>query len=473
MSSVDSKHPDYVDREEDWRTMRHTNRGSKAVKDQTVLYLPKPSGFLAQPDGGSEMYSAYQMRAEFPELVTFTLNGMVGMVHKQEANIEMPDSMQYLWEKSTKKGLTLEALHRRLTAELILTGRYALLADAPQEGGDPFLAGYKAEALINWSEFSDFFVLDESGLVQNEFDWVEQKQHRVLRLRDGQYTQRIYRELEASGTEFEPIGRGNKKLTEIPLVVIGARDLHVDPDEAPLIGVARSSLAIYRLDADYRHQLFMSGQETLFIIGVDEATKLPTHVGAGIVQGLPLGADAKYVGPNAKGIEAHERAISNERKAASEAGARLFDKEPKQRVSGEALKTRYNAENATLASVALTSAAGLERALRYIATMLGADPDKVVVKPNLDFVDTTLDPQQAINLVSMWQNEGISWETLQENLHRGGIASEERTAEEERALIKANPPPKKPLPGTGDAGNLPPDPGNKKDPIAKPPVKAI
>lgn len=466
MSKVDTQHPEYSDRLGDWTDMRNTLRGSAAVKAMQTSYLPMPGGFRAQPDQGVAMYDSYLFRAQFPELVTFTLNGMVGMVHKQEAKFDLPQSMMYLWERSTKKNLTLEALHRRITAELLLTGRYGLLADAePGPGGLPYLAGYNAESIINWSDNGDFFVLDESGLERVEFEWVQIKKHRVLRANDGAYSQQVYLELEPS-TTYTPLGRAGRGIADIPFVVIGARDLHVEPDEVPLLGVARSALAIYRLDADWRHQLFMSGQETLFINGVDDATKMPAAVGAGIVHGLPGEARAEYVGPACKGIEAHERAIAMERKHASESGARLFDKEPKQRVSGEALKTRYSAENATLGSVALASAAGLERGLRNIALMMGEDPNKVIVKPNLDFVDTTLNPQEALNLVSMWQNQGISWETLQENLTRGGIASEERSAEEERKLIKDNPPPKDEPEG---GGAVPP----KKDPIAKPPVKAI
>ncbi|WMT92796.1 hypothetical protein [Pelagibacterium sp. H642] len=65
-----------------------------------------------------------------------TVDGMVGVIHRTEAQIEMPDAMQPLWEKATKDGLPLEALHRRITAELLTTGRYSLLADAATEGSD-------------------------------------------------------------------------------------------------------------------------------------------------------------------------------------------------------------------------------------------------------------------------------------------------------------------------------------------------
>jgi hypothetical protein len=55
-------------------------------------------------------------------------------------------------------------------------------------------------------------------------------------------------------------------LTEIPFTIVGSTDITPDIDEIPLLPVARAALAAYRLDADYRHQLFYSGQPTLFLI---------------------------------------------------------------------------------------------------------------------------------------------------------------------------------------------------------------
>jgi hypothetical protein len=199
--------------------------------------------------------------------------------------------------------------------------------------------------------------------------------------------------------------------------------------------VTRSAYAIYRLDADYRHQLFMSGQETLFYIGLDP-DDMPTYVGAGVGVSIPEGGDAKYVGPSGSGIEAHKTAIEDERSRAAEAGSRMFavgDKKAAE--SGEALRIRARAGSATLVSVAQTSAAALEQVLRYCAELVGQDPDEVIVKPNLNFLDTDMTPDEANKLTELWMNKVISYETLYANLQRGRIASEERTAEEEQELV--------------------------------------
>lgn len=444
--AVDTRHPEYTDRASEWKEMRDTSRGARSVKEEGETYLPMPSGYRAQADGGTRMYGAYRVRAQFPEIVAPTVRGMIGVIHRTEAQIEMPDAMQGLWERATADGLALEAFHRRITSELLLTGRYSILADAASTGSElPFLAGYTAEALINWSTDRDFYVLDESGLKREGFEWRDQKRFRVLQMVDGRYEVDRYHGTEKEGETLRPVAQGNRALDAIPFVVIGPMDLSVTPTEPPLIGVARAALAQYRLDADYRHQLYMSGQETLVIINGDA----PEAIGAGVVITLHSGTgedgkertpDAKYVGPQGTGIEAHRVAIQDERENAVSAGARLFDSAKKAAESGEALKLRYAAQTATLTSIAQASAQGLEKALRFVAIMLGQDPTKVVVKPNLDFLDTALSPQEAQALVSVWQSGGMSRRSLFENLQRGELISAERDYDAEMALIETEDP---------------------------------
>ena len=444
-NGVYAKHPEYVDREDEWRLMRDATRGETAVKAAGIEYLPMPAGFLKTPDKGVAAYAAYKERAQFPEIVQPTSSGMVGIIHRTEAQITMPDAMQTLWEKATKDGLPLEAFHRRITTELLTTGRFSILVDAlpESEGGSevPYLAGYKAEALINWDDNQSFYVLDESGLVRDGFEWKQEDKARVLELSEtGVYTQTLYK-----GTTPEeatmPVARGGAPLREIPFVIMGTTDLSIDPDDPPLLGVARSAKTIYQLSADYRYQLFQTGQETLVVINADE----PKLVGAGVIISLKAdgGADApqpdaKYVSPSGSGISAHREAIKDEREVASQAGARLFASGGQGQESGEALRIRYAAETATLTSISQVSAQGLERALKFIAQMMGmpqGEIDKIVVKPNLRFVESTLSPSEAVQLVKLWQDEAISYETLYENLQRGEIASSERDFEEELKII--------------------------------------
>lgn len=463
--SIDTVHPLYDDRKAEWETMRHIKRGAKAVKEKGEAYLSKPSGFNAQTDGGLAMYAAYKVRAQFPDLLRPTLLGMVGLVHRIEAQIDLPAAMKPITERATRFGLTLEALHKKITFELLLQGRYGLLVDAPEDGADlPFIAGYSAESIINWSEKRDLFVLDESGLVRADYQWVDRKKFRALRLEDGVYRQVLESHAgendDQRDRDLTPTVRGGGVLDEIPFVMIGGTSLDVDPEDPPLHGVAQGALAIYRLDADYRHQLFWSGQETLFCFGIP-TEELPRTVGAGVVVGFPAqpGVDAKYVGPSGVGITAHRQAIVDEREAAVAAGARVLDTSQRSGVeSGYALQLRHAAQSATLQTVAITGAQGLEKALRYVARFIGAPEEEVVVKPNLKFVETAMTPGDAEALVRLWQSNGISKRTLYENLQRGEIASPERTFEEEEGLIESEAPYEAPEEPGADPEDEPDDP---------------
>jgi hypothetical protein len=324
-----------------------------------------------------------------------------------------------------------------------------LLVDASSDGQDtvPYIAGYKAESIINWSRDNDFYVLDETHLVRDGFEWADTPQYRVLELlgasdsdsavaAEGEYSQVLW---ESSGSGLEagdpviPQMKGGTKFIEIPFVVIGSTDVVSDIDEVPLIGVARAAFNMYRLDTDYKWQLFMSGQETLFVMSdTDQAVET---VGAGVVINIPSGSEAKYVGPSGVGITAHKEAILDERYQAVAAGAKMFDTERKAQESGEALKIRWAAQTASLTTIALNSAKGLERALKHAASFIGADPNVVVVKPSLRFIDSTLEPQAAKALMDLWMGGAISKTTLYENLLRGDICTYDRSFDEEEELI--------------------------------------
>lgn len=477
---VDSKHPDYDERAPDWIKMAHVKRGQKAVKAEGQTYLPMPEGFLAADkvdveigdgEGGTttvsvplpiqssnRLYQQYVTRAMFPDIFTPTLAGMLGLVHRKESLIQLPPVLEYLYERCTKTGKDIESFHSMLTEEVLTNGRVAILVDVapppadgvapPADAGLPFLAAYTATTLINWEEDRTFFMLDESGRKREGYEWKDFKRYRELKLEGGVYRQIVHQVTDAdddlqAGEEFIPTARGSSAgLTAIPLVVIGALNHDVAPGMIPLEGVAEYSLAIYRLDADYRHQLFYSGQETLVVVGGGQDS-MPTHIGAGAVISLPGGgpqvpaADAKYIGPKGSGIEAHRKAIQDDREAAVASGARVFDSK-KGAESGEALRLRFGAQTANLVSMAISVALGLQQALRNAGIFMGlgkAELDKIIVTPNLEFLSNRLTPDQALELVKMWQSGGISRQTLWENLQRGEIASADRTWEDEEEAI--------------------------------------
>lgn len=433
MTAVKTYHPAVtLSRRAEWMLMRDCMDGETAIKQRGELYLPKPSGFASQEDGGAAFYNAYRERAQFPELLAPSVAAMIGIIHGREIRIEMPDSMMYLWEDADGKGLPLEALHRRITRELLVIGGYGILTDMPEGGGNPWLSGYARDTIINWDY--NWFVLDETQMVRKGFIWEQLERYRLLTIDDVSYAQKLYEAGDEYGLDIEVRAPGGRKLERIPFVMGNALDLSPRVEAPPLIGVANAARSIYQLSADYRHQLYMSGQETLVAIDGDA----PGAIGAGVVHQMfsaaERQADLKYVSPSCAGIEAHKTAMEDNRLAAVMAGARLFEQQTAQE-SGEAKRLRYASETATLVSVAQNSCALLERALRNAAMIMNLPEDAVTVEAPSDLMDRTMSPQDFAALFGVYERGGMSWDTYFANGQRGGVFSPDDTAEDEQKKL--------------------------------------
>lgn len=439
MADVSTTHPDLTsDRAAAWRLMRDTAQGSGAVKARGTTYLPKPSGFNAMPDGGDAAYAAYTFRAIVPEMVAPSIAAMVGIIHAKETQIELPKAMEPMWEDADGDGMPLEAFHRKITRHLLLLGRYGVLTTAPAAGGDPYLVGYAGDAIINWDQ--DFYVLDETTYRRNGFKWSRVPRFRVLELIDGAVISSVYEGdiLSAPVETIEPRARGGSRLAFVPFVVGNATEVSPAIQTPPLIGVADAVINGYQLSADWRYQLFMSGQETMVAINGDA----PKIIGGGVVHQMMGGPnqqpDLKYVSPTCSGIEAHKTAIEDQRTAAVMAGARLFENRGSGQESGEARKLRFASETASLLSIAQVSASLLERSLRFAAEMRGLPSADIVVTPPRDLLDNTMSPADFAQLFNVYERGGMSWETYYENGQSGGIFSPERDSKQEYALLEGD-----------------------------------
>lgn len=438
MSDVKTLHPDLTkDRQADWRLMRDTMQGARAVKAAGETYLPMPSGFKAMDDGGKAVYEkAYRFRAIVPEILAPSIAAMIGIIHAKETQIAIPDALSALWENADGEGMPLEAFHRRITRYLLWIGRYGVLTTAPMDGGEPFLAGYAGDSIINWDR--NFFVLDETGFRRQGFEWKEAQRYRVLELAGGRFVSTVYEGDDLTViTRSEPEAQGGQPLNFVPFSVGNARDVSATIETPPLIGISNAIVNAYQLSADWRWQLYMSGQETLVAINGEA----PDSVGAGVVHSMmgseDMTPDLKYVSPTCSGIQAHEDAIQKQIDAAVMAGARMFEQVQGQE-SGEARRLRFASETANLMSVAQVSAALLEHGLRCAARMKGLNDtavSEIVVTPPKDLLDSTMGAAEFAQLFGVYTQGGMSWETFYERGQAGGVFSPERDAAQEFALI--------------------------------------
>lgn len=436
--------------------MRDTFDGEECVKAAGEKYLPMKSGTFAIENliKREHAYKAYKLRAEFPELVAPTIRGTVGLMFKRQSEIELPASMEYLRQNATVDGLTLDELHRRIAVELALMGRYGLLPGIGAKG-QPYIAGYTAESIVNWDNVegvTNLVVLNESGAARDPATnkWGKVGQYRECALdATGAFfartwTQNAKQEWIPGGPVYATTRKGNA-LGIVPFVFVGTNDLTEDPDDVPLYGLGRIAVRIYRMDADYTFALHMTSEPTPVVIGFPSAKDakasgdLPRGIGASAMWVVPQGGDAKFLEFSGAGIQAQEKAIANALNRAIAFGAQILTDTSKTAESGDALQIRLGNQASLLNLIAMNSAAGLEKALRNIAIWLDEDPNKVTVTPNLEFFDQALTAQDLTALVAGWQAGAYSYSTMFDRLKRGTIVPPDRTEEEEKQMIAEDP----------------------------------
>lgn len=438
--SLQTPHPSYTTMLATWTKLRDFYTGADAVKAKGEMYLPPTEGMrldgMKIEEVGWYAYQAYKHRARVPEYVKEAVEVLTGLLHQKSAIIELPPQLEYLREKASSHGEPLSALHRRINVEQLTTGRLGLLVDLPrnpdQSKPQPYITMYLAESVRNWddSELTEegqgtlnMVALDESGYKREtgQFDWQIQEATRVLvlgTLADNElpgengavYRQHLYID-NADFVESDlkaPVLFG-KALKEIPFTFVNSKDLLSEPDVPPLKGLMEICVGIYQGEADYRQNLYMQAQETLVVRGgTRNSSGAPgeheaIRTGAGSRIDVDAQGDAKYIGVSANGLSEQRLALEADRKSAETKAGQLVQGGGSQVESGAALSTRFNAQTATLNQLAVTAAAGLEKALQHIAKWIGADETKIKVKPNTEFIDFNLDGQNFVQIMTARQ----------------------------------------------------------------------
>ncbi|KDD63311.1 hypothetical protein L536_2173, partial [Bordetella bronchiseptica SO10328] len=154
---VDSKHPLWLANQPRWERCRTALQGQDAVHAAGEKYLPK----LAGQDKAE--YDAYKGRAMFYGATARTEEALIGMVFRKEPTVTLPAALQPMIEDADLAGTPVDTFIENVTKEVIDVTRVGVLVDYPVASGEfmtvgqaqaagmrPYLATYKAEAIINW-----------------------------------------------------------------------------------------------------------------------------------------------------------------------------------------------------------------------------------------------------------------------------------------------------------------------------------
>lgn len=431
--TVSSQHPQYVIKVSDWRKCRDAFEGQGAIKAAGPLYLPKLSG---QTD---EDYKAYKTRALFYAITSKTISALLGMATQKPPVIKHPPELaSYLVDDS---GVQLYELLSTALSENLLMGRFGVLVDRPEGGGQPILAPYVAESIINWRTDSVgnpvMVVLKESIMQQDDDDEFEQSlvtQYRVLRLIDGIYSQHLYNEDDQLIKSVTPTNLG-KTMDFIPFYVVNPFGLGFDIQKPPMLDIVDINISHYRTSADLEHGRHYTGLPVPIVSGVDGSTKL--RIGSTTAWILPdPTAKAYYLEFTGQGLISLEKAMTEKQSQLASLSARLIGQSSNGSEAAETVRLRYMSETASLAAAVRAIEALINRVYRGLATMESLDPASISITLDKEFLDTRMSSSDLRELVNSYIGGGISKETLVFNLRRGDVLSADRTDLEEIAAIE-------------------------------------
>lgn len=447
MAKPDYTHPQYLQRAQQWRTMRDVIDGSDAVKQAGTRYLPMPGAIL--PSDTAEQiaakqarYADYKLRAAFVNFTTRTHDALNGAMHRQPAEIELPDRIAYMLDNADGAGSTLGHLATQATSELLIAGRAALLADYPQapEGATAeqtaglaaTVTVWPAESLINWREdvIAGRRVLTLAVLAElvpdttDEFGHDTDKRYRVLQLIDGAYAVTIYDEQGGiiAGPDFPRDGQG-ATFPEIPLAILGAYSNNAYPDVPPLYDLAALNLGHYRNSADFEESAFVVGQPSLFIGSDLSAQEFldanPTGINLGSRSGHFLGKGGTAIMLQAQPNSMAREAMKDKEAQAVAIGAKLVGTSG-QNETAEAARIRAAGEVSLLSLLAQNASAGIARALGWADRYMGGDGSGVSFELSREFFPDTLTAQDITAMMGLAESGDISQADLRDKLRRAG-----------------------------------------------------
>lgn len=435
--------------QKEWQKVRDCLDGQEAIKKRRLSYVPMPASWEKDPHGETR-YANYVQRGVFMNFTQRTLLGMVGAVFGKDAIATLPDELMPLYDNVDGSAVTLDQQAKQVLSDVMGPGRCGLLADFPvmdkpvsrkdlSEGKvRPTIQFYFAEDIINWRyevvngmRRLSLVVLKETYVSEDDgFKAETSEQYRVLRMEGDVYTVTLYKKDKAGGvtkSSHIPKQANGKPFDYITFEFVGARNNDGGIDPAPLSDMANLNIAHFRNSCDFEEMVFMLGQPTPVITGLDQQW-LDTVLGGVVTLGsqkaltLPEGCDAFLLQIDESQLAL--AAMEHKERQAVALGARLVQQQVVARTAKEA-----GLEEASEQSLLLSAAKNVNSAYKRVLTsaarfvVSGAIPKDIGYTLNTDFDILRLDSAGRAQLLAEWQRGAITFPEYRSILRRAGVAT--------------------------------------------------
>jgi len=442
-----------------WDRIDACVEGEDAVKEGKAKYLPKPTGEL-DSRYLNERYESYLQRARFYNVTGRTLDGLLGMVFRRDASVDLPTHLAAYEGDLDGNGTTLEQQARRVLSLVLKHGTCGLMADFPALGDGeaatladiqsglirPRVFEVPAKAITNYRSITvggqsmlGMIVIRETAVIDDDgFESMIEPRWRELRLTQQGVTVTVWRKKDkvtGNGDDFEIVTGpefindwSGRPMDRIPFVFAGAINNDSEPDKPPLLDIANLNIGHYINSAEYEESCHLVGQPTPYFTGITEdwienVWKGVIKMGSRAAVSLPEGATAGL-------LQADPNTMAGEAMRAKEAqmlalGAQLIEPGRVQKTATEA-GIEHMAETSVLGAIAKNVSSAYNQILTFGGMFLAdTDPESIDVELNTDFETMLMTPQGRQQLLAEYQGGLITLTEARRKLRQADIATDD------------------------------------------------
>lgn len=462
-----STHPLYDKMHRIWQKCRDFSTGSDAVKSAGEHYLPnffrrdlaQLSEFnreyapeVPYRDVSGTQYGAYLWRAMLSGATARTVEGLVGAAMRKAPIIRNPSVLDPFVADMLHTGVAAVSVAASLLAELLITGRVGVLVDRLEgDNGRLRLCLYLAEDIINWgrnelTDQLDWVVLRETRFDRDPDDfyaWNETVRYRELDFREGIYQATLWEQSvddkNATAWVGTPLNitRRQSPLAFFPFFMITPGGESSDICMPPILDLVNVELAWYQNSASLEHGLFFCGCPTPWGSGINPSELPGGSFTLGSTQGMVFpdpAAKVDILGLDSSKLKGLFDAMEQKNERMAQLGVRLLGSSAGPNETATAARIHQSGEANSLITNVDAVGFGLKRALE-IARDWEMVSGEVAVEMNKDFVAIEMSGQDLLSLLQTYQGGAMSLPTFVWNLKQGERLPENRTIEDEMALI--------------------------------------
>lgn len=441
---VDSAWAGFDKYKKEWLLMEDCLEGQGAITKRGTTYLPKLSDH--QSDNS---YKAYKNMGVFLGATAITISGLTGIIMRKppniESNIELDQS-----KPVTLEGLNFIGLCKLCASKLLTYGYLGCLVDIPKGGGEPYVVQYDPSNIINvqvtyidGKETLTMVVLKEtiSNPSEDEFETTSQDRYRVLRLVNGIYSVELWVSKDNKSIEWEVVDVTipsimGKELDFIPFVFLGSVSNSSQPSKPPLLDLAYLNIKHWQLSTDYYYGLHICALPTPWAAGFEIGQSSEFYIGPSKawVSEDPA-ARCGYLEFTGAGMDAVRKGLEGIVRQMALVGSRMLEESKNVGEAAEAVERRQSSDIAALSGVATSLDNGMSQILKFMLIFKNKFDATVKVSVNRDFVSSRLTPQDIQALLSALIQGSLSLDTFLYNLKQGEILPDDKSIDDEKALL--------------------------------------